>query len=201
MHLERQTEFGDITWAQKGPAGVLLDPVESVSHGVGMNDKPLCRDVHGGVVVLPHPKRVEEDLAVLVSQIAERFSTSPTDLTMISGALTAAVARTEPSKTATRDAGSPRPRSVTLAQCRACGVSRRSSKRALTPTRLAAMRHTSATISSNLWSDLICAMPICTSGSSRHAECTSRLASLHSMSGRASVPTAGSSAAITTNGP
>jgi len=49
---------------------VLLDAAESVSHGVGMNDKLLRRDVHGDVV-LPYPKRVDEDLAVLVSQIAE----------------------------------------------------------------------------------------------------------------------------------
>jgi hypothetical protein len=49
-----------------------------------------------------------------------------------------------------------------------------------------------------LWSDLTCAIPICTSGSSRHAEYTSRLASLHSMSGSAPVPTAGSPAAMTT---
>ena len=70
MYLERQTEFGDITWPRKGPAGVLLDAAESVSHGVGMNDKLLRRDVHGDVV-LPYPKRVDEDLAVLVSQIAE----------------------------------------------------------------------------------------------------------------------------------
>ena len=66
MHLERQTEFGDITWPRKGPAGVLLDAAESVSHGVGMNNKLLRRDAHGGVGVLPHPKRVEEDLTVLV---------------------------------------------------------------------------------------------------------------------------------------
>ena len=63
-----------------------------------------------------------------------------TVLIIASGALTAAVARMEPSNTATEEAESVGPRNITLAKCRARGVSRRSLKDALTPTRAVVIR-------------------------------------------------------------
>jgi hypothetical protein len=56
-------------------------------------------------------------------------------------------------------------RNATLqAKCRACGVSCRSSKRALTPTRFVASRLTKARILSSRRSDLTCTIPTCKSG-------------------------------------
>jgi hypothetical protein len=126
------------------------------------------------------------------------FNAGPTVLIIASGALTAAVARMEPSNTATEDAESVGPRNITLATCRARGVSRRSSKRALTPTRAVVIRDTRATTMSSFWSDLTCTIPTCKSGSSRHAENMSRLRSFDSISGSGSSPTVETSAAMTT---
>src|SRR4051812_8323981 len=122
----------------------------------------------------------------------------PTHLIITSGAATAAVARREPSNTATFDRRAARLRIVTFAKCTACGVSRRSSKRALTPTRSAGIRDMRARTLPRCRSDLACTTPTCTSGNGRHAEYTSRLCSLDSISGSASAPTVGTSAAITT---
>ncbi len=102
---------------------------------------------------------------------------APTVLIIASGALTAAVARMEPSNTATEEAGSVGPRNIILATCRARGVSRRSPKGALTPTRAVVVRDIRATTTSSFWSDLTCTIPTCTSGSCRHAEKMSRLRS------------------------
>jgi hypothetical protein len=82
------------------------------------------------------------------------FRAARTDLTIASGALTAAVARMEPSNTATEDVESVGPRNITRATCRACGVSRRSPKAALTPTRAVVVRDMRATTTSSLWSEL-----------------------------------------------
>ena len=105
---------------------------------------------------------------------------------MTAGALTAAVVSIEPSKTATLAAAVACPRSDTFAKCSPWGVSRRSSKRALTPTRSVAIRVNNATTLSRWCSEAMWAMPTCRSGSSRQAENTSRLRSLDSISGRAS---------------
>ena len=63
--------------------------------------------------------------------------------------------------------------------------------------RSAAIRDPRATILSSCWSDATCAMPTCRSGSSRHAESTSRLRSFDSTSAGGSLPTAAASAAMT----
>src|SRR6478672_5987418 len=72
-------------------------------------------------------------------------NTAPTVLIIVSGALTAAVARMEPSNTATEEVESAGPRTITRAKCRARGVSRRSLKAALTPTRTVVIRDSRAT--------------------------------------------------------
>ena len=55
-------------------------------------------------------------------------SAAPAVLIIAAGALTAAVARIEPSNTATEEVESVGPRTITFARCNARGVSRRSSK-------------------------------------------------------------------------
>jgi len=124
--------------------------------------KGICRYVsrsdaagsgpRSGGTSAPHPKQ---------------RNTAPTVLIIASGALTAAVARMEPSNTTTDDVESVGPRNITRATCRARGVSRRSSKAALTPTRAVVIRAIRATIMSNCWSDVTCTIPSCKSGSSR----------------------------------
>jgi len=88
--------------------------------------------------LLSRPKAGEGTVRALLTAAADASkppNAFPIDLTITSGALTAAVASIEPSNTAMDEASSGRPRSITLAKCSACGVSRRSSKRALIPTR------------------------------------------------------------------
>jgi hypothetical protein len=97
-------------------------------------------------------------------------SAAPAVLIIAAGALTAAVARIEPSNTATEEVESVGPRTITRATCRACGASRRSVKAALTPTRAVVIRDSRATTLSSFRSDATCTIPTCTSGSRRHAE-------------------------------
>ena len=41
MHLERQAEFGDISWTREGPAGALFNSAQPVPHGIGMADQKI----------------------------------------------------------------------------------------------------------------------------------------------------------------
>ena len=47
----------------------LLDPAQSMTHGVGMADKYLGGAPDGCVAVLPHPKRLEQHLALGVGEV------------------------------------------------------------------------------------------------------------------------------------
>src|SRR6476660_1469723 len=171
-----------------------------MTHGIGMANKHFGGAAHRCNAVLPHPKRFEQDLAFVVGEVVKSAQRISDRFHHHLGAATAAVARIEPSNTATGEAWGDRPRIITLAKCSACGVSRRSSKRALIPTRFVATRDTKPKMSSSR-SDLTCTIPTCRSGWSRHAEYTSRPRSFDSISGNACLPTAGTSAAMTTNGP
>ena len=183
MYLENQTQFGDIPRPREGSAGMFLDSAQPVADGVGVADKYFSRTAHRPIIVLPHPKRFEQHLPVLVGKIAKTVQRNGDRLIITSGALTAAVARIEPSNTATDDVESVGPRNITLATCRARGVSRRSSKAALTPTRTVVIRDMRATTMSSFRLDATCTIPTCKSGSRRHAENMSRLRSFDSISG------------------
>jgi hypothetical protein len=41
MHLERQAEFGDISWTREWPAGALFTSAQPVPHGIGMGDQKI----------------------------------------------------------------------------------------------------------------------------------------------------------------
>jgi hypothetical protein len=41
MHLERQAEFGDISWTREWPAGALFTSAQPVPHGIGMADQKI----------------------------------------------------------------------------------------------------------------------------------------------------------------
>ena len=134
MNLEGQTEFRDIPWTRQRPAGVFRDSAQSMPHRVGVATKSP-RPRHRPVIVLPRPKRFEKHLPVLVGKVTKPSNAAPTVWIIASGALTAAVARMEPSNIATEEVESARPRNIIRATCRARGVSRRSPKAALTPAR------------------------------------------------------------------
>src|SRR6478752_4861033 len=65
MHFERQTQFGDIPWPQKGSPGTFLDPTQPVTDRVRVAKKHFSRTAHRRITVLPHPKRVEKHRPVL----------------------------------------------------------------------------------------------------------------------------------------
>src|SRR6478752_9166702 len=71
VYLERHTQFGDILRPLKGSAGVFLDSAQPVAHGVRVANEYLSRAAHRRIVVLPHPKRFEKHLPVLVGKIAK----------------------------------------------------------------------------------------------------------------------------------
>ena len=201
MYLERQAQFGDIPRPREGSAGVFLDSAQPVADGVGVGNKYLGVP-RTEASLSCHARNVSNSISRSSSGRSPKPSNAaPTVLIITSGALTAAVARMEPSNTATEDVESVGPRNITLATCRARGVSRRSPKAALTPTRTVVIRDSSATIRSSLWPDSTCTISTCTSGSSRHAEKMSRLRSFDSISGSGAPPPLGTWAATTTNGP
>ena len=76
MYLESQTQFGDIPRPLKGSAGMFLDPPQPVANRVRMANKYLSCAAHRRVVVLPHPKRIEQHLPVLVGKIAKTVQRS-----------------------------------------------------------------------------------------------------------------------------
>jgi hypothetical protein len=175
VYLECQTQFGDIPWPREGSAGVFLDSTQPVADCVRVANKYLGCAAHGRIVVLPH-RNVSKSISRSSSGRSPKPSNAaPTVLIIASGALTAAVARIEPSNTATEDVESVGPRSITLATRRARGVSRRCPKAALTPTRAVVIRDIRATTMSSFRSEVTCTIPTCKSGSSRHAENISRL--------------------------
>ena len=132
MDLERQTQFCDIPWARERSSGPFLDPAQPVTHGVGMTTQSFSGDANRAVSFLPHPKRFEQDLALLVGKVAKRGQSSAGRFDHHlwggerGGGQDASVEHRD------MGIGSGRPRSVTLAKCKACGVSRRSLNRALT---------------------------------------------------------------------
>ena len=71
MYLESQTQFGDIPWPRERAAGTFLDPAQAVADGVWVANKYLSRTAHRRIIVLPHPKRVERHLPLLVGKIAK----------------------------------------------------------------------------------------------------------------------------------
>ena len=71
MYLERQTQFGDIPWPREGSAGVFLDSAQAVTHGVRVAMKDLSRTAHRCIVVLPDPKRFEQQLPVVVGKVGK----------------------------------------------------------------------------------------------------------------------------------
>ena len=76
MDLESQTQLGDIPRPLKGSAGVFLDSTQPVAHGVRVAIKYLGRAAHRRIVVLPHPKRFEKHLPVLVGKIGKTLQHS-----------------------------------------------------------------------------------------------------------------------------
>ena len=128
-------------------------------------DRPVCfsirrnrwRTVFGWQISTSAAPRTDASLSCHTRNVSKSISRSssgrspkpstaaPTVLIITSGALTAAVARMEPSNTATDDVESVGARNITLATCRARRVSRRSSKAALTPTRTVVIRDMRAT--------------------------------------------------------
>jgi hypothetical protein len=127
-----------------------------------------------GVDLLPHPIRLEDDLALVVGKVAKASQNSPrrSDHHLRSRQC----GNRNDGAVEHRDGkvGPGRPSSVLLAKCKACGVSRRLLNRALTPIRPTAVRDTKTTLSS-CCSDLTCTIPTCQSASSRHVEYTSML--------------------------
>lgn len=47
-----------------------------MTHGVGMAIQPVSHRAHRGIAFLPHPKRFEQELALLVGKIAETVQIS-----------------------------------------------------------------------------------------------------------------------------
>src|SRR6478736_7159692 len=76
MYLESQTQFGDILRPRKGSAGMFLDSAQPVADGVRVANKHLSRSAHRRITVLPHPKRVEKHLTLLVGKIAKTVQRS-----------------------------------------------------------------------------------------------------------------------------
>ena len=71
MYFECQTQFGDIPWPREGSAGTFLDPTQPVADRVRVAKKYLSRTAHRRIVVLPHPKRFEKHLPVVVGKVAK----------------------------------------------------------------------------------------------------------------------------------
>src|SRR5271155_1783301 len=71
VYFERQTQFGDIPWPREGSAGTFLDSTQPVADGVRVAKKSLSRTAQRRIVVLPHPKRFEKHLPVLVGKVAK----------------------------------------------------------------------------------------------------------------------------------
>ena len=66
MHLEGQTEFGDIPWTREGSTGMSLDSAQSLAHRIGMTDKHFGGAAHRrGVhrVTLDEPIEADPDAA------------------------------------------------------------------------------------------------------------------------------------------
>ena len=76
MYLERQTQFGDIPRPREGSAGVFLDSAQAVADGVRVANKYLRSTAHRRIVVLPHPKRFEKHLPLLVGKITKTVQRS-----------------------------------------------------------------------------------------------------------------------------
>lgn len=143
---------------------MLLDPVQSMTHSVGVAKEHLGGATHRRVAVEPHLKRFESVSRSSSGRSSKSFKAPPIDFTITSGEASAAVARIEPSNTATGEEWRGRPRYITLAICSACGVSRRSSKHELTPTRFVVSRHTKPRIASSCRSEVTCTILTCKSG-------------------------------------
>src|ERR1700752_5417124 len=76
MYLESQTQFGDILRPRKASAGVFLDSTQSVADRVRVADKRFSCTAHGPIVVLPHPKRGNKHLPVLIGKVAKTVQRS-----------------------------------------------------------------------------------------------------------------------------
>ena len=76
MYLESQTQFGDILRPREGSAGTFLDPTQPVADRVRVASKHLSRTAHRRIIVLPHPKRFEQHLALLVGKAAKAIQRS-----------------------------------------------------------------------------------------------------------------------------
>jgi hypothetical protein len=76
VNLESQAQFGDIPWPREGSAGVFLDPAQPVADGVRVANEYLSRTAHRRIVVLPHPKRFEKHIPVLVGKLAKTVQRS-----------------------------------------------------------------------------------------------------------------------------
>ena len=56
MHLEREAEFGDVSWTREWPAGALFTSAQPVPHGIGMADQKISDPrILKAVVVCPMP--------------------------------------------------------------------------------------------------------------------------------------------------
>ena len=71
MYLESQTQFGDVPRPRQGSARTFLDPTQPVAERVRVANKHLSRSAHRRISVLPHPKRFEQHLALLVGKVTK----------------------------------------------------------------------------------------------------------------------------------
>src|ERR1700750_1341770 len=71
LYFESQTQFGDIPGPREGSAAGFLDWAQAVAPGVRVAVKDLSRTAHRRIVVLPHPKRFEQQLPVVVGKVAK----------------------------------------------------------------------------------------------------------------------------------
>src|SRR5277367_7193243 len=76
VYFECQTQFDKIPWPQKGSAGTFLDPTQPVADRVRVTKKYLSRAAHRRITVLPHPKRVEKHLPLLVGKVVKTVQRS-----------------------------------------------------------------------------------------------------------------------------
>src|ERR1700754_84231 len=76
LYFESQTQFGDIPGPREGSAAVFLDSAQAVAHGVRVASKYRSRSAHRRIVVLPHPKRFEQQPPVVVGKVAKTIQRS-----------------------------------------------------------------------------------------------------------------------------